>query len=133
MISTDFSLYFDMPLAMQIWNTYRNRAFAFWLQENGVDVIPNVQWGDERSYEFCFEGIPKNSIVAISTHGCIQGKKERPLFKKGLEELVGRLKPTTIVNYSNTPDDIFSPYKKAGIEILQIPNWHETVREMGGA
>lgn len=130
-ISTDFSLYLDMPLAMQIWNTYRNRALAFWLQQNGADVIPNVQWGDERSYEFCFDGIPKNSIVAISTHGCIQGKTERFYFKQGLEEMVKRLAPSTIINYSYAPDDIFLPYKEAGMEIIQIPNWHEEVRERG--
>lgn len=30
-ITPDFSLYRELPLAMQIWNTYRNRALAFWL------------------------------------------------------------------------------------------------------
>ena len=29
-ITPDFSLYSDMPRAMQIWNTYRNRAIAYW-------------------------------------------------------------------------------------------------------
>ena len=56
-ISPDFSLYRDMPLAMQMWNTYRSRTVGSWLQNNGVTVIPNVRWGDERSYEFCFSGI----------------------------------------------------------------------------
>ncbi len=44
-ISPDYSLYYDMPLSMQIWNTYRGKALAHWLQENGVEVIPNVRWG----------------------------------------------------------------------------------------
>ncbi len=34
-ISPDFSLYRNMPLVMQEWNTYRGRALAFWLQKNG--------------------------------------------------------------------------------------------------
>ena len=76
-ISTDFSVYTAMPLSMQIWNTYRNRALAFWLQENGVDIIPNVQWGDERSYSFCFDGIPKGSTVAVSTNGCIKNRLDK--------------------------------------------------------
>ncbi len=37
-ISPDFSLYRNMPLCMQIWNTYRSRALAAWLQNNRVEV-----------------------------------------------------------------------------------------------
>ena len=51
-ITPDFSLYRDMPLSMQIWNTYRNRAIGYWLEKNGVPIIPNFLWGDERTYEF---------------------------------------------------------------------------------
>lgn len=42
-ITTDFSIYRNMPIAMQIWNTYRNRALTYNLQSNGVDIIPNVR------------------------------------------------------------------------------------------
>lgn len=128
-ISPDFSVYMDMPLSMQIWNTYRNRALAFWMQSNGIKVIPNVQWGDERTYEFCFDGIPKSSTVAISTNGCIQNKIDRYYFAKGLAKMVEELKPDTIVNYSYTPNDIFSKYKEQGIEIIQIENYALTVRK----
>lgn len=55
-ISPDCSLYWDMPLALQIYNTYRNRQFGCFLQENGVYVIPNVRWGDERSYSQIIAG-----------------------------------------------------------------------------
>lgn len=48
-ITPDFSLYRDMPLVMQMWNTYRGRSIGFWLQANGIPVIPNVRWGDERT------------------------------------------------------------------------------------
>lgn len=58
-ISPDFSLYRNMPLCMQMWNTYRGRAIAVWLQNNGVEIIPNVRFNDERTYEFCFDGIEK--------------------------------------------------------------------------
>ena len=90
-----------------------------------------MQFGDERSYEFCFDGLPQNSAVAVSTNGCTQGKAERYYFKKGLAELVKRLEPKVIANYSNTPNDIFAEYRNAGIEIIQIPNYHETVRGRG--
>lgn len=128
-ISPDFSLYRDMPLSMQIWSTYRNRALAYWLQREGVKVIPNVQWGDERSYAFCFDGIPAGGTVSVSTNGCIRGKEDRRYFKQGLAELMKRLHPQRIVNYSYMPEDIFSPCRAAGIEIIHLPNFHDVVRK----
>lgn len=43
-ISTDFSLYWNMPLADQINSVRRNRYLAYWYLRNGVSVIPNVRW-----------------------------------------------------------------------------------------
>lgn len=126
-ITPDFSLYRELPLAMQIWNTYRNRAIAYWLQRNGVNIIPNIRWGDERTYAFAFEGIEQGGTVAVSTNGCIQKKLDRHYFAKGLAKMVKVVKPDAIVNYSYTPDDIFAHYKSQGIEIIQIQNYTEAV------
>lgn len=119
-ISPDFSLYRNMPLVMQQWNTYRSRALAVWLQNNGIEVIPNVRFGDERTYEFCFDGIEKSKTVAIGTHGCIRSRIDRDYFKKGLATMVKRLSPKTIIVYGMTPDDIFKDYINAGINIISF-------------
>ena len=80
-ISPDFSLYRNMPLVMQMWNTYRGRAVACWLQNNGVEIIPNVRFGDERTFSFCFDGVEENKTVAVGTHGCIKRKEDKIFFK----------------------------------------------------
>lgn len=116
-ISPDFSVYRNMPLVMQEWNTYRGRALAVWLQKNGIEVIPNVRFGDERSYSFCFDGIEENKTVAIGTHGCIKRKEDKLFFKAGLARLVQRLSPKDIIVYGSAPDSIFKPYKDMGINI----------------
>ena len=100
-----------MPLVMQIWNTYRGRALATWLWNNGVEMIPNVRFNDERTYEFCFDGIEKLKTVAVGTHGCIKNSTDKEYFKKGLSELVKRLSPKAIIVYGATLDDIFKAYK----------------------
>jgi len=128
-ITPDFSLYRELPFAMQIWNTYRNRSIGYWLQANGINIIPNIRWGDERTYEFAFEGIERGGTVAVSTNSCIQNPLDRYYFKKGLAKMVGTLKPNTIINYSYTPDDIFGTYKKQGVEVIQIENYNITVRK----
>lgn len=117
-ISPDFSLYRNMPLVMQEWNTYRSRALAHWLQENGIEMIPNVRFNDERTYEFCFDGIEKNKTVAVGTHGCMKRIEDKELFILGLEEMVKRLSPKTIIVYGAAPEDIFRQYAACGIKII---------------
>lgn len=117
-ISPDFSLYRNMPLVMQMWNTYRGKAIAVWLQNNGIGIIPNVRTADARTFKFAFKGIECNKTVAIGTHGCIKRKDDKAYFTIGLEELVKHLYPKTIIVYGTAPDDIFMPYKNAGIKII---------------
>lgn len=119
-ISPDFSLYRDMPLVMQAWNTYRNRAVAHWLQENGVPVIPNIRWGDERSFSFCCDGIDAGGTIAVGSHGCIKQLHERQYFQQGLDYVVRTLHPNTIVVYGTAPDTIFGEYRAADIAIYQF-------------
>ncbi len=117
-ISPDFSLYRNMPLVMQMWNTYRGRALAVWLQNKDVEIIPNVRFGDERTFSFCFDGIEENKTVAVGTHGCIKRKEDKIFFKVSLARMVQRLSPKTIIVYGSAPDNIFKPYKDMGINII---------------
>jgi len=119
-ISPDFSLYRDMPLVMQQWNTYRGRAIGHWLQENGIPVIANVRWGDERTYDLCCAGVPRKNTIAVGSHGCIKLVREREFFKRGLDYVVKKLRPQTIIVYGTVPDAIFDEYRNAGIRIIQF-------------
>lgn len=131
-ISPDFSLFRDMPLCMQQWSAYKGRALAHWWQNNGIEVIPNVRFSDERSYDFCFDGIEPYSIVAVGTHGCIKQKTDLVYFRRGLSEMVNRLHPHTIVVYGAAPDSLFLQYEQQGISILQFDSrfaqTHKAVR-----
>lgn len=127
-IGPDFSVYTDMPLAQQIWNLYRNRAISHYLQENDVDVIPNIQWGTEDSYSYCFDGIPTGGTVAISTNGCINDRLDRYYFQKGLEKMLEVINPSTVVNYSYMPHDIFDNYKTSNIKFICLDNYNDIVR-----
>ena len=49
-ITPDCSLYIDAPLCVQIADIYLNRAVGYYLSKQGLYVIPNVRWGDERTY-----------------------------------------------------------------------------------
>jgi hypothetical protein len=103
-LTPDFSLYYDWPRSLHIWNTYRNRwCGAFW-QAHGFTVIPTISWAGPESYDFCFLGVPPNSVVAVSTVGV---KLERPLeyqlFLDGFQEMVARLRPSHVLCYGKAP------------------------------
>jgi len=127
-ITPDFSLYRNLPLAMQIWNTYRNRALAYWLQSKGIKTITNVSWSDKRTYDFAFEGLEKGGTYAVCSNGAIQDKISRYFFVKGLERMVEALEPETIVNYSYYSKDIFQKYEKQGILIITLEHWSDAVK-----
>lgn len=119
-ITPDFSVYRDMPLVMQQWNIYRSRAIGHWLQENGVPVIPNIRFGDERTFETSCAGIQKHGTIAVGSHGCIKLLSDRKYFIDGLYYIVNKLEPRVLVVYGATPDKIFLSYKERGIEVLQF-------------
>ena len=117
-VTPDCSLYIDMPLTAQIANVYKSRAIGYYLQKQGINVIPNVRWGDERSYtkcifneKFAFLGVPKNSIVSIGTYGCIKSKESKKYFKDGLNEMLQELKPKVVLVYGSMPDIIFKDFR----------------------
>lgn len=95
------------------------RAYGFWLGKNNIAVINNVRWGTSESYKYCFDGIPKNSIVAIGTCGGSPRKHiDRKRFEEGLDILVNRLHPHTIIVYGSANYDCFENLKEQGINIV---------------
>lgn len=120
-----------MPLVMQLWNTYRNRALAHWFRFNRIPIIPNIRWWDERSYDFCFDGIEKNEIVAVGAHGCIKQKIDRIYYIKGLTEMVKRLSPHTIIVYGSAPNSLFKSLKENNIKIISFKSEFSISRNQG--
>lgn len=105
-IAPDFSLYRDFPMILNIYNCWRNKVLAAYYQANGLEVIPNVTWGDETTFDWCFDGLPQNSILAVSTNGCVKDITARKLFLKGFEEMKRRLLPTKIIIVGSIPKDL---------------------------
>ncbi len=118
-ITPDFSVYYDMPFAMQVWNIFRARTIGSWLQQNGIKVIPNIRFGDDRSFDICCDGISRHSTIAIGSLGCIKDKEYRSVFNAGVRHVAEKLKPETIVFYGAAPE-CSSELKRNGINIMVI-------------
>lgn len=116
-LTPDFSLYMDMPTAMKIWNVYRSRQIGSMCQEAGLKVIPTLQWADEKSFDYCFDGLPENSTVAVSTVGVMKNKEWQDSWKKGMSEAIKRLHPKKILLYGADIDFDFGD-----IEVKRFKN-----------
>ncbi len=103
-LTPDFSLWRDMPLAMQLWQVYRSRWCGAWLSLHGVRVIPTVSWSTPESYPFAFVGIEPDSVVAVSTVG-VRDSEARGLFPAGYAEMVRRLAPSLVLVYGRPPTE----------------------------
>lgn len=104
-MSPDFSTYVDFPVAIQIYNHYRKHWIGAYLQEKGICVIPTISWGDENSYNWCFDGEPSSGVVAVSSVGTQKNEVSRNLFLKGYRVMIEALKPETIIFYGSIPDE----------------------------
>ena len=128
-ISPDASLYWDAPFAAQVVNKYRNHAIGYYLQKKGVYVIPNVRWGDERTYTtkmfsqpLAFLGVEKHSIVSIGTYGVVKTALEKQHFKAGLEAMLDYLEPRIVLVYGSMPKTLFADYEKSTV-FYRYPDW----------
>lgn len=97
--SPDFSLYLDMPMPMKIWNIYRSRQIGQYYQSQGIKVIPTISWAEKETFEFAFKGIPKGSIVSISTIGVKRNKEALKIWQDGMDAMIEEIEPSTILVY----------------------------------
>ena len=100
------------------------RAFGYWYGTiRKKAVINNVRWGTSETYEYCFDGVPQNSIVAIGTvGGSPRKKRDRVRFEEGLNEMMRRLSPHTIIVYGSANYQCFEELKKRGVQIVPFPS-----------
>jgi len=110
-LTPDFSLYTEMPMAMKIWNTYRSRLIGQVMQNNGLRVVPAVSWCEKETFQFCFDGLPHNATLAISTIGVKESKESMKIWKDGVDEMIQRLTPKKILVYGGKIDYDFGNIK----------------------
>ncbi|NCB26310.1 MAG: DUF4417 domain-containing protein [Bacteroidia bacterium] len=93
-LTPDFSLYPEMPIAVQAFNVFRNRWCGAMWQEYGLLVVPTIGWDSSKSFDFCFDGVEEGTIVAISTLGAL---KRKQLFMEGYTEMKRHIRPSNII------------------------------------
>lgn len=120
-LSPDFSIFTNMPLALQIESIFKNRWCGAYFQGKGIRVIPTISWGDEKSFDFCFDGIEEGSTVAVCTYYRENCEDD---FMLGYNEMIKRIKPRQIICYGE-------PFKSMkGNIVAFLPTTYEWTQEL---
>lgn len=64
-LQPDFSLYFNYPVSLQMYNKYRNHWLAAFFSVHCIDIIPNISPSVPECYSWSFEGYPCNDTISI--------------------------------------------------------------------
>lgn len=110
----DFSLWKNLKTEFYNQkNLYRTRFVGAYWQLCGFNVIPTASWGGLESFAYCFEGLPENSIIAVSAMGARQNKAAYDLWCYGIRRLVLEKKPILILIYGEPFEvpETGTPYK----------------------
>lgn len=116
-LTPDFSLYLDMPLAMKVWNVYRARLLGQYWQDNGLTVIPSISWAERETYDFCFDGVPRESTVAVSSKGVKRQKQSIDYWQRGMAEMIRCVQPRRILIHGSEMD-----FDAQGAEVIYFEN-----------
>ena len=117
-LTPDYSLYVDMPMALQIHNTFKSRWCGAYWQEHNLSVIPTVSWSTDASYEFCFDGLEYETVVAVSTLG---GLTNKDLFLNGYFEMKERVNPKQVLCFGKA-------FPEMGDEVIAVDYLETTGR-----
>ena len=98
-IQPDFSLYYNFPTALQIYNKYRNHWLAAYYAVHDWSLL----------------GYPKNSTVAFSDIGCCRNKEDKRLLMASYEEMIKQLQPSQVLYFTR------SKTAPEGATMIQIP------------
>lgn len=101
-LTPDFSMYVAWPLAMQQWNCYRSRWVGRFWQEQGLRVVPTVNWSTPASYRWCFAGIQEQQVLAVGVPD-LRYPLTRVLFSLGYQRMLQVLDPIAVLVYGELP------------------------------
>ena len=96
-IGFDWSLDEAFQPGMNIWHCTKSRNADYYLQQNGIDVIPVASWVGRDSFRWCLDGLPERSNIAVSTNGCKSSLDSLRIFLDGVEVVQDCLRPSSLI------------------------------------
>lgn len=116
----DFSVSWDFPIIEKGHNHFRNSVCTYWLQSNGLNVIPQARCeGDDG--DDVLAGFPKHSSIAIGARSMVRDKRDREVLKRSVRYVVDELEPANLIWYGSTQYGVADYAISRGVPILFYP------------
>lgn len=110
-VAPNYSLWGNESRAAHLWAVFRSRWTARYMQEAGIKVIPDMNWADERSFEFCLLGIPQHVPCLSVQLQTLKHDDEWERARTGLLTGLDLLKPESLLIYGGPP------------ALRRVPDW----------
>lgn len=97
-----------MPMALNIYNKYRNHALAYYWSTQGIRIIPSVNIINPKYAPWIYDGIPHRSTVSCCTNGRVKSKAARLEFCEDFKCMCEAIEPTRVIIVGIVPDELQS-------------------------
>jgi len=104
-ISPNFSMWFHMPRAVQLYQTYRARWMGRFFQEAGLGLIPDLNWSDVASLEYAMIGLPVGAPALAIQLQTMAGTDAMAQACEGLSHALTVLQPESLLVYGSGDAD----------------------------
>lgn len=133
LVQPDHTVFYDKPLGEQLSDTIKRAKATQKLQSAGLKLIFNLRWGDQRSFDFVFAGIPKNQVCCLGMLGWTRNKERRALFQAGIDEALYQTQPKVLLVYGDGKmvHRLLEPYESE-VDIRYYPTWREQLNRVKG-
>ncbi len=75
-----------------------------------------LQYSDSRSFDFCFEGIPKGATLATSSVGVKTNKDACNIWRAGMKKALEVINPKTLILYGGG----FSDFDFGNTQVIRM-------------
>lgn len=105
-VTPDYSIKLGMPRHDRIRSVFMSRAIGAYFQYRALEVIPNIRWAEIEDLDFVLEGLPSDSVIALSSQGIVGDSYLTSIFESGLSLVLEALHPSQIVFYGKETNNL---------------------------
>ena len=121
-VSQDWSVDLSAPIETQIEAIRRNEHSGRILEKFGIPHVPNLRFGDRRTYSRCFDGMPRGGTVIVGTHGTTKREDLKLVILAGVARAIRELHPKTLLFYGKVSLDLLDLCKQNGVNVVRYPS-----------
>jgi hypothetical protein len=122
-IAPNYSMFAEgVPEMLSMFNAFKARYVSRYMQEAGIAVIPDINWGNVSSYQYAWLGIPKG-VPAVSVQ--LQNTASADEFKRacsGLRAALDAIEPRSLLVYGSRPAQKIIDEVRPGVPVTFVLN-----------